>query len=230
MQKKLKVPGVQGFQPQRDLLTVFNQINTGYAAVLQITIRNEEQKYTTALLDLITSTTSAASSATIGNTFANSITTTEPTIPDEVSVQTLISDFLQASYLHQKPSRIHGSVFATTLTSEESPYRKRTFSKIDKKDRAPCPCGDGESHDGYWGECPYICPSLQGKNFKKDSAKAKKVAEFENSTAHRKKIITELRQKAKEKRNAKRAKPQTIQSDSEYIDAGDQVSDFETQY
>lgn len=221
--KKFKVPAAEGFAPQRDLLVAFNQVNTGYTSVLHTQVAQAEKKYVKDLLN--PAAPSALSTPTLHNT-SSQITPTHPTIPEEVTVPTLISDFLQASYLHEKPSRVHGTALATTLNGEESPYRnqrKRNFSKVnDNKDRAPCPCGDGDSHNGYWGECPYICPMMQGKDFNKDPAKVKKVAQYADSNERRKELLLKVR-KTSEAKHAK--KPKHDHRQSTYIDAGEQISD-----
>ena len=209
---QLKVPEVRDFRPQRDLLTVFNQVNSGYAAVVQTIVKTEEAKYVEATLNPTTEP----------STLRSTPTTNLPTIPTQVSIQTMIEDFLQADYLHQKPNHVGGSAFATTLNGEQSPYQNRRRSHLkDRSDRTPCPCGDGDSHNKYWSKCPYISPCLQGKNFKKDPDMVRRVAEYEKSNSQRRKIFSNIRRRNKNRQ----IESSKTRSNSVVIDDGDQPED-----
>jgi hypothetical protein len=210
------IPDVMDFRAQHDLLKVFHSVSPGYAATVASTVLSKEAEYLKHVMAAPAATTLTASAAT-------------PKIPTEVSILTLITNFLQTSFLFTTNKKTHGYAFAT-LNGEESPYKsnnnragghKRSHSTAEGTTvrKTPCPCGDGSSHNSWWSAGPYIDHSLRSKDFKEDKAKTAKVKAWIGSNSARKDIVKNICRKNKRRKE-----------DSGSIDiyAGDPLSDSDS--
>ena len=221
----LKVPEVQGYTAQEDLIQVFYTINPPYAALLHMNLSSAKDDYAAALMNTESSPPISFPSRTVGNTPGSSPSTT---IPEEYSVQTLIRKFLRASHLNVKSSRVSHSAFGATHNGNPSPYpRKRPISNKKGEKKSNCPCCFGKSHGGYWGESPYLVPSKRPAGWTADPTITKRVNDWiAESPEKRNDIIASLCNRAmRQRQTSKRAKiGSSNESGLEYIDTGNQDS------
>lgn len=147
-----------------------------------------------------------------------------PPVPDNCSVDHIMNLCVEQA-AKQRPYRPNRQAsFAAKLNGENSPYNpdmadsrssskptsgslKRSNSKStdsrepDRKKqqldrgRQPCPCGNGDSHDGIWGLCPYIIERIRSPSFTPDPRIASKVARWASVSARRREILKAIRKK-----------------------------------
>jgi hypothetical protein len=134
------------------------------------------------------------------------------------SIEDTLSAFTQHyRRTHIKRPDILQGTYAATIQGQESPYKKKRQSR--------CPCGDFH----VWGSCPELVEDMRPQDFTPDARKQENIRAF-CKDPERKKLVTEIRLKARRFRQRGKKRQYRNHEDQFHFEAPRDLPDPDSDY